>query len=76
MDSETPPLLNSYTPAGFEWAILELGEPTQTRPLPPADRPAVPGSMENALSLFAEIGTHPVWEPDVLQQGRGEETSS
>lgn len=72
VDSETATLLNSYTPAGFERTITELGEPTQTRTIPPSDRPAVPAGMDDAMALFREIGMHPVQEPDSLREGRGE----
>ncbi len=71
VDSETATLLNSYTPAGFERTITELGEPTQTRTIPPSDRPVIPGGMDDAIALFREIGMHLVQEPDVLRQGRG-----
>ena len=56
--SETATILNSYTPAGFERAILELGEPAQTRTLPPSDRPSIPGGFEKARRIFKEIGMH------------------
>jgi quercetin dioxygenase-like cupin family protein len=69
VDSETATLLNSYTPAGFERTVTELGEPAQTRTIPPSDRPAVPGGMDNAMALFPKIGMHPVQEPDVLRRG-------
>jgi quercetin dioxygenase-like cupin family protein len=71
VDSETATLLNSYTPAGFERTITELGERAQARTIPPFDRPAIPGGMDNAMALFPEIGMHLVQEPDVLRQGRG-----
>ena len=41
VDSETATLLNSYTPAGFERTITELGERAQARTMPPSDRPAI-----------------------------------
>jgi quercetin dioxygenase-like cupin family protein len=72
VDSETATLLNSYTPAGFERTITELGEHAQTRTIPPSDRPAIPGGMDNAMALFREIGMHVVQEPDALREGRGE----
>lgn len=70
VDSETATLLNSYTPAGFERTITELGEPAQARTIPPADRPAIPGGMNNAMTLFQEVGMHLVREPDVLREDR------
>lgn len=70
VDSETATFLNSYTPAGFERTITELGEPAQARTIPPSDRPAIPGGMSNAMTLFREVGMHVVQEPDVLREGR------
>ena len=67
VDSETATILNSYTPAGFERAIVELGEPAEARTLPPSDRPAIPGGTDKAMALFGEIGMHLVEEPDVLR---------
>jgi hypothetical protein len=72
VDSETATLLNSYTPAGFERTITELGERAQTRKIPPSDRPAIPGGMDSAMALFREIGMHLVQEPDSLREGRDE----
>jgi len=67
VDSGTATLLNSYTPAGFERVITELGEPAQARTLPPAGRPAVPSDIEKVHRLFQEVGMHIVHEPDVLR---------
>jgi quercetin dioxygenase-like cupin family protein len=72
VDSETATFLNSYTPAGFERTITELGEPAQAREIPPPDRPTIPAGFDAAVALFREIGMHPVQEPDVLREGRGE----
>ncbi len=69
VDSETATLLNSYTPAGFERVIIELGEPAQTRTLPPANRPAIPGGRDKARTVFEEVGMHIVHEPDILRKG-------
>jgi len=71
VNSETATLLNSYTPAGFERTIMELGERAQTRAIPPSDRPAIPGGRDAATALFREIGMHLVQEPDSLREGRG-----
>ena len=70
VDSETATLLNSYTPAGFERTITELGEPARARTIPPTDRPAIPGGMNNAVTVFREVGMHVVREPDLLREGR------
>jgi len=70
VDSETATLLNSYTPAGFERTITELGEPAQARTIPPPDRPAIPAGFDAATALFREIGMHPVQELDFLREGR------
>lgn len=72
VDSETATLLNSYTPAGFERTITELGERAQARVIPPTDRPAIPGGGAAAAALFREIGMHILQEPDPLRKGRGE----
>lgn len=72
VDSETATLLNSYTPAGFERTITELGERAQARTIPPSDRPAILGGTDNAMALFKEIGMHPVQEPDILRTDREE----
>ncbi len=71
VDSETATLLNSYTPAGFERTITELGEPAQIRAIPPSDRPAIPGGGDAATTLFQEIGMHLIPEPDTLRGGGG-----
>jgi len=71
VDSETATLLNSYTPAGFERTIIELGEAAQARVIPPAARPAIPGGMDAAMTLFQEIGMHLVSEPDALRDRGG-----
>lgn len=72
VDSETATLLNSYTPAGFERTITELGERAQARTIPPPDRPAIPGGMDDAMALFREIGMHPLQETDVLREDQRE----
>ena len=69
VDSETATLLNSYTPAGFERTIVELGEPARERTLPPSDRPAMAADMDEVTALFEEVGMHPVEEPDSLRNG-------
>ena len=69
VDSETSTLLNSYTPAGFERTITELGERARTRTIPPPDRPDIPGGPAEAMALFGEIGMHVLQEPDVLREG-------
>jgi quercetin dioxygenase-like cupin family protein len=71
VDSETATLLNSYTPAGFERTITELAEPAQARTIPPASHPPMAADWETFANLFAEIGMHPVQEPDVLRESRG-----
>lgn len=68
VDSETATLLNSYTPAGFERTITELGERARSRTIPPPDRPAIPGGTNEAMALFREIGMHLAQEPDALRR--------
>jgi len=67
VDSDTATILNSYTPAGFEQAIIELGEPAATRTLPPAGRPMI-AHPERAAAVFDRIGMHLVNEPDTLRE--------
>ncbi|WP_216329104.1 cupin domain-containing protein [Deinococcus aestuarii] len=78
VDSETATLLNSYTPAGFERVITELGEPAGARTLPPPHPhpPVSPDQMEKAQQLFREVGMHLVHGPDVLREDRAAETTS
>ena len=66
VDSDTATILNSYTPGGFERAIIELGEPAAARTLPPAGRPAI-AHPERVAELFARIGMHVVDQPDTLR---------
>jgi len=66
VDSETVTVLNSYTPAGFEQAIIELGEPAATRTLPPEGRPMI-AHPERVTEVFDRIGMHIVDEPDTLR---------
>lgn len=67
VDSETVTILNSYTPAGFEQAIIELGEPAATRTLPPKGRPMI-AHPERAAAVFDRIGMHLVDDPDILRE--------
>ncbi|MBV8882406.1 MAG: cupin domain-containing protein [Chroococcidiopsidaceae cyanobacterium CP_BM_RX_35] len=39
IDSETARLLNTYVPAGYEYAIMATAVPAETRTLPPASLP-------------------------------------
>lgn len=66
VDSDTATILNSYTPGGFERAIIELGEPAAARTLPPAGRPAI-AHPERLAEVFARIGMHVVDQPDTLR---------
>ena len=67
VDSETATILNSYTPAGFEQVILELGEPAAARTLPPAGRPMI-AHPERAAEVFDRVGMHVVDAPDTLRE--------
>jgi len=67
VDSETATILNSYTPAGFEQAIIELGESATTRTLPPQGRPMI-AHPERAAEVFDRIGMHLIDEPDTLRE--------
>ncbi len=66
VDSTTATILNSYTPAGFERAIIELGEPAASRTLPPAERPAI-AHPERVEDVFGRVGMHLVNQPDTLR---------
>ncbi len=72
VDSETVSILNSYTPAGFEQAIIELGEPATTRTLPPEGRPMI-AHPERAAAVFNRIGFHLIDEPDTLRERSADE---
>ena len=67
VDSETARILNSYVPAGFERTVMELGEPAETRTLPPKGRQKAT-DISVLQKLFEEVGMLPVDEPDVLRQ--------
>ena len=67
VDSETARILNSYVPAGFERTVMELGEPAETRTLPPKGRQK-PMDVAALRKLFEEVGMRPVDEPDVLRE--------
>lgn len=66
VDSEVAHVLNFYTPAGFEETIVELGQPAQTRTLPPPgiDKPISPQQIQ---TLFQKVGMHIVDLPDKLR---------
>lgn len=68
VDSETATILNSYTPAGFEQVIIELGESAAARTLPPQDRPMI-AHPERAMEVFDRVGMHLVEAPDTLREG-------
>lgn len=70
VDSDTTTILNSYTPAGFEQAIIELGELAATRTLPPKGRPMI-AHPERITEVFDRIGMHLVHESDTVR-GRSE----
>lgn len=66
VDTPTATLLNLYTPAGFEQAIIQNGRPAEHFDLPEKgvhgvlDMPAI-------MALFQQIGMHAVQAPDVLR---------
>ena len=67
MDTEQATLLNFYTPAGFEQAIVKLGTKAKAFTMPPKDFKD-PENKEKMMALFEKIGMHAVDEPDVLRQ--------
>ena len=67
VDSETATTLISYTPAGFERVITELGVPAKTRTLPPPGLPLAITDPRRMLTVFAHAGAHWVDEPDALR---------
>jgi quercetin dioxygenase-like cupin family protein len=70
VNSETATILNSYTPAGFERLITELGVPATTRTLPPPGLPYAVTDTRRILMISAHAGTHWVDEPDALHPAR------
>src|SRR5258708_5817634 len=71
VNSETATILNSYTPAGFERLITELGVPATTRTLPPpGGSPSGETDTRHILKLWAQAGLHSVDEPDALHPAR------
>jgi mannose-6-phosphate isomerase-like protein (cupin superfamily) len=71
VDSQTATILTSYTPAGFERLITELGVPATTRTLPPpGGSPSVMSDTRHILKVWAQAGAHSVDEPDALHPAR------
>ena len=66
VDSETATLLNLYTPAGFEQAILAASFPAESFTLPPK---GIGSAIDRSqlTKIFDQIGMHVVREPDVLR---------
>ena len=62
-------LLNLYTPAGFERSVAMLGQPTDTRTLPPPGwtPPDVP--KERRAALFADLGMQSIAVADPFPGG-------
>jgi len=67
VDSDKATLLNLYTPAGFEQAILQFGAKAKSFTMPPKDFKE-PRDIGKLMDLFKKIGMHIVDEPDVLRQ--------
>ena len=70
VESPTATVLNSYTPAGFERLITELGVPAATRTLPPPGLPPAVTDPQRIRTIFAQAGMRWVDEPDVLRPER------
>ena len=70
VESATATILNSYTPAGFERLITELGVPAKTRTLPPPGLPSAVTDPQRIAAVLAKAGMRWVDEPDVLRPSR------
>jgi mannose-6-phosphate isomerase-like protein (cupin superfamily) len=67
VDSPTATLLISFTPAGYERLVTQLGMPAETRTLPPKGQPNAVTDPRHLATLFLQAGTRLVDEPDVLR---------
>lgn len=67
VDTEQATLLNFYTPAGFEQAILQLGTKAKAFTIPPENFKDLMDEQK-MMDIFKAIGMHMVDEPDVLRQ--------
>jgi mannose-6-phosphate isomerase-like protein (cupin superfamily) len=67
VDSQTATMLNSYTPAGYERQLPQLGVPAKTRTLPPPGLPLAVTDPRHTLKILAQAGVHLVDEPDALR---------
>jgi len=67
VDSQTASILISYTPAGFERVISEMGVPTKVRTLPPMGLPPTVTDSRQIFKVLAQAGAHWVDEPDALR---------
>ena len=65
VDSATARILNQYTPASWETAVVALAEPAEERALPPPGR-AGPDRAQ-AMALMTAFGMEPVAGPDPLR---------
>jgi len=65
VDSDQARILNSYTPASWETAVVALAEPAVSRTLPPSGRP--PPDRTQATQLMKAFGMTPVAGPDPLR---------
>ena len=66
VESETVTVLNMYTPAGFEQAIITGGTPSEAFTVPPKDFKYI-NRMKAVGELFSKIGMHVVNAPDKLR---------
>lgn len=65
VDSEEARVLNSYTPASWETAVVALAEPALSRTLPP--RGCICPDRDRATALMKAFGMTPVPGPDPLR---------
>ena len=65
VDSEETRVLNSYTPASWEAAVVALAEPALSRTLPPRGR--INPDRDCVTALMKAFGMTPVPGPDPLR---------
>jgi uncharacterized cupin superfamily protein len=67
VDSDSARILNQYTPASWETAVIALSEPAQDRKMPPPNRPGP--DRARAVEMMKAFGMQPLAIPDPLRPG-------